>query len=313
MDEFPFGSQKVSRCLHFKRYPDSSQARLRSGAANVSHAMNPESNMPPAYRMEGEMTSTAMVPEASTLPSTTAAHQPNAVDRAAESSRRSSSDYKIGVSANKGQNRKVRGLEGVQGRSMVTYILCSSRRIFIEKQHSTVRSVDRSSGLFRTHAVNRVSCAGSKAMVPNSSQYRTTEPSVRISWREILPWQASQHLAGRNRTTGDATYISQALDRHVDQLGHLLVPSYYFPGASPAARRHGHAGKHAVVLHQRRFEPHLDRHELQVGQGVHLFPERGPEFVQLSLDALLRGRGHSMAVQVGVQARVSINVAEGFQ
>lgn len=57
-----------------------------------------------------------------------------------------------------------------------------------EKQQLTIGSLERSSGFFREHAVKRVSCAGSNAIVPNSSQYLTTDSSVRISWSAILPY-----------------------------------------------------------------------------------------------------------------------------
>lgn len=66
-------------------------------------------------------------------------------------------------------------------------MLWVSRRIFREKQHLTIGSLDSSSGLFSEHAVKRVSCDGSKAIVPNSSQYLTTDSSVRISCNAILP------------------------------------------------------------------------------------------------------------------------------
>jgi len=62
-----------------------------------------------------------------------------------------------------------------------TYILWLSLKILKEKQQLTVGLFDASSGDFSVHAVSSVSCAGSKAMVPNSSQYRTTDSSVSIS------------------------------------------------------------------------------------------------------------------------------------
>lgn len=67
-----------------------------------------------------------------------------------------------------------------------TYILCSSLRILNEKQQFTTWFTE-SSGLFNEQAVSSVSCCGSKAIVPNSSQYLTTDSSVRISCNEILP------------------------------------------------------------------------------------------------------------------------------
>lgn len=51
-----------------------------------------------------------------------------------------------------------------------TYNLCSSLRIMNEKQHFTIGWLDPELGFFREQAVKRVSCAGSKAIVPNSSQ-----------------------------------------------------------------------------------------------------------------------------------------------
>ncbi len=42
-------------------------------------------------------------------------------------------------------------------------------------------------GLLSEQAVRSVSWAESKAMVPNSSQYRTFDSSVKISWSAILP------------------------------------------------------------------------------------------------------------------------------
>lgn len=68
-----------------------------------------------------------------------------------------------------------------------TYSLCSSLLIMNEKQHFTTGCVDPGVGFFREQAVKRVSCAGSKAIVPNSSQYRTIDSSVRISCNAILP------------------------------------------------------------------------------------------------------------------------------
>lgn len=61
-----------------------------------------------------------------------------------------------------------------------THILASSRRIFNEKQHLIALELSTSVGLFSSHAVSSVSWAESNAMVPNSSQYRTTDVSVRI-------------------------------------------------------------------------------------------------------------------------------------
>jgi hypothetical protein len=72
-------------------------------------------------------------------------------------------------------------------RRRVTYSLCSSRRIVKEKQHLTIGWFDVSLGFLSEHAVNSVSCAGSNAIVPNSSQYRTIDSSVNISCKAILP------------------------------------------------------------------------------------------------------------------------------
>lgn len=72
-----------------------------------------------------------------------------------------------------------------------TYILCSSLRIINEKQQLILGSLERSSGFFNAHAVRSVSCAGSNAMVPNSSQYRTSDSSVITSCSDILPWPPS--------------------------------------------------------------------------------------------------------------------------
>lgn len=73
------------------------------------------------------------------------------------------------------------------------HILASSRRIFNEKQHlislDLVFAFPSSMGDLSSHAVRRVSCAGSNAIVPNSSQYRTTDASVRIWCSAILPWR----------------------------------------------------------------------------------------------------------------------------
>lgn len=56
-----------------------------------------------------------------------------------------------------------------------------------EKQQLTMGRFDGSLGLLSEQAVKRVSCDGSNAMVPNSSQYLTTDSSVRISCNAILP------------------------------------------------------------------------------------------------------------------------------
>lgn len=67
-----------------------------------------------------------------------------------------------------------------------------------EKQQFTIGSFDCSSGFFRAVAVSRLSWAASKAIVPNSSQYRTKLSSVNISCNDILPYSTllatlSQH------------------------------------------------------------------------------------------------------------------------
>ena len=67
------------------------------------------------------------------------------------------------------------------------YILCSSLLIIKEKQQFMRGRPDGSSGFLSEQAVRRVSWAGSNAIVPNSSQYRTTDSSVRISCNAILP------------------------------------------------------------------------------------------------------------------------------
>lgn len=76
------------------------------------------------------------------------------------------------------------------------YILASSRLIFNEKQHlislDLVFDLPSSMGDLSSHAVRRVSCDGSNAIVPNSSQYRTTDASVRIWCSAILPWKEKE-------------------------------------------------------------------------------------------------------------------------
>jgi hypothetical protein len=68
-----------------------------------------------------------------------------------------------------------------EGGTVGAYNLWSSLRIVKEKQHLTTGWSDVSLGFFSAQAVSNVSWAGSKAMVPNSSQYRTIDSSVRIS------------------------------------------------------------------------------------------------------------------------------------
>jgi hypothetical protein len=68
-----------------------------------------------------------------------------------------------------------------------THILCSSLRIIKEKQQFTFGSLELSSGFFSAQAVSSVSCALSKAIVPNSSQYLTRDSSVNISCSAIEP------------------------------------------------------------------------------------------------------------------------------
>ena len=55
---------------------------------------------------------------------------------------------------------------------------------------------DLSSGLLSEQAVRSVSWAASKAMVPNSSQYRTTDSSVKISCKDIFPYSGSMSVRG---------------------------------------------------------------------------------------------------------------------
>lgn len=80
-------------------------------------------------------------------------------DHAAGNSPRSMPAYSLLIS-----------LESPFPEKTATYNLCSSLRIVKEKQHLTTGWFDSSLGFFSEHAVRSVSCAGSKAMVPNSSQ-----------------------------------------------------------------------------------------------------------------------------------------------
>lgn len=180
-----------------------------------------------------------------------------------------------------------------------------------EKQQFTIGSFERSSGFFRVHAVRRVSWAGSNAIVPNSSQYRTSDSSVRISCKAILPWAQFVNI-GLTDMESTPTHISQSFDRNMDQFRHLLIPPDEFSRPPPTTSRDGHGGEYSVILGESLLKPHFHEDELHIGETLHLFTEFRSKAVQRSQNLLFRCASY-VPIHIGAQTRIALDVVERFQ